>query len=189
MKKIVFASNNEGKLNEIREILTGYEILSLKDINCNIDVDEDGETFEENAKKKAKQIYENVKIPCISDDSGLCINTFDGWPGVYTARFLGENTTAKQRNENILYKMRNIEKDRDAQVKCCLAYYDGKRFIVGEGILNGKISKSRRGKNGFGFDEIFEIETGYTLAELSKEEKNKISARKLAAIDLNKKLL
>ena len=109
MKKIVVATNNEGKLKEIREILKNYQLVSLKDINCNIEVDEDKNTFEGNAKKKAKEISEKVNMPCIADDSGLCIDKYDGWPGVHTARFLGENSTSKQRNEYILEKMKNLE--------------------------------------------------------------------------------
>ena len=187
MKKIVVASNNQGKIKEIKEILSEYEILSLKDVKCEIEVEEDGNTFEENARKKAKEVYEKVKIPCISDDSGLCINDLAGWPGVYTARIAGENATNEERNNLILDKMKTI-KNREAQVKCCLVFYDGENYIIGNGILKGKISLTRKGNNGFGFDEIFELETGKTLAELSSEEKNKISARKLAIEDLKKKL-
>ena len=191
MKKIVVATNNEGKLKEIREILKNYQLVSLKDINCNIEVDEDQNTFEGNAKKKAKEISEKVNMPCIADDSGLCIDKYDGWPGVYTARFLGENSTSKQRNEYILEKMKNLEgNERNARVECCVVYYDNEgkgkkgRYIVGTGEIKGKIARKPRGTNGFGFDEIFELEDGRTFAELSAEEKNQISHRKLALQDL-----
>ncbi len=189
MKKIVVATNNEGKLKEIREILKDYQLVSLKEINCNIEVDEDQNTFEGNAKKKAKEISEKVNMPCIADDSGLCIDKYDGWPGVYTARFLEENSTSKQRNEYILEKMKKLEEnERYARVECCVVYYDNEckkeKYIVGKGEIKGKIARNPRGTNGFGFDEIFELEDGRTLAELSAEEKNRISHRKLALQDL-----
>ena len=189
MKKIVIATNNSGKLKEIKEILQEYEILSLKDVNCQIEVIEDQDTFEGNSLKKAKEISEMLHMPCIADDSGLCIDVFDGWPGVYTARFLGENTTAKQRNAYILEKMKELEGEkRKASVKCCIAYYENGNYVIGKGEIQGWIAKEARGDNGFGFDEIFELEDGRTYAELSAQEKNKISHRKLALQDLLKKM-
>ena len=150
-------------------------------MNCNIEVKEDGKTFEENSKKKAKEISEYINMPCIADDSGLCIDIYDGWPGVHTARFLGEDTTARQRNEYILHKMKDLKgEERNAKVKCCITYYEDGRCITQLGEIKGKISNKCRGNNGFGFDEIFELDDGRTLAELSKEEKNRISARKIA---------
>lgn len=189
MKKIVIATNNPGKLKEIKEILQEYEILSLKDVNCQVEVIEDQDTFEGNSLKKAKEISEMLHMPCIADDSGLCIDVFDGWPGVYTARFLGKNTTAKQRNTYILEKMKELEGEkRKASVKCCIAYYENGNFVIGKGEIQGWIAKEARGDNGFGFDEIFELEDGRTYAELSAQEKNKISHRKLALQDLLKKM-
>ena len=132
MKQIVVATNNQGKLKEIQEILKGYELLSLKDINCKIEVKEDQETFEGNAKKKAKETAELTNMPCIADDSGLCIEAFNGWPGVYTARFLGEEATPSQRNEAILEKMKDLKKDRKAKVECVVAYYENGEFIIGK---------------------------------------------------------
>lgn len=189
MKKIIIATNNLGKLKEIKEILQEYEILSLKDVNCQVEVIEDQDTFEGNSLKKAKEISEILHMPCIADDSGLCIDIFDGWPGVYTARFLGENTTAKQRNTYILEKMKELEGEkRKASVKCCIAYYENGNYVIGKGEIQGWIAKEARGDNGFGFDEIFELEDGRTYAELSAQEKNKISHRKLALQDLLKKM-
>lgn len=189
MKKIVIATNNPGKLKEIKEILQEYEILSLKDVNCQVEVIEDQDTFEGNSLKKAKEISEMLHMPCIADDSGLCIDVFDGWPGVYTARFLGKNTTAKQRNTYILEKMKELEGEkRKASVKCCIAYYENGNYVIGKGEIQGWIAKEARGDNGFGFDEIFELEDGRTYAELSAQEKNKISHRKLALQDLLKKM-
>ena len=101
MKKVVIATNNPGKIKEIKVILKDYEILTLKDMNCEIEVEENQDTFEGNAMKKAKEIAEALKMPAIADDSGLCIDILKGWPGVHTARFLGENATQEQRNNAI----------------------------------------------------------------------------------------
>ena len=187
MKKVVIATNNPGKIKEIKEILKDYEIVTLKDMNCEIEVEEDQDTFEGNAMKKAKEIAETLKMPAIADDSGLCIDILKGWPGVYTARFLGENATQEQRNNAILEKMKK-EPERMARVRCCMAYYEDGNFILGKGEVEGKIAIQKRGKNGFGFDEIFELPNGKTFAELTLDEKNQISHRKLALQDLKENL-
>ena len=190
MKKIVIATNNLGKLNEIKQILNEYELLTLRDVNCNIDVEEDQDTFEGNSLKKAKTISEILKLPCIADDSGLCIDAFNGWPGVYTARFLGTNATPEQRNNAILEKMKNLKGDkRKAKVKCVLTYYEEGKIIVGKGQVNGKIVESPRGNNGFGFDSIFELENGKTFAQLTNEDKNEISHRKIALENFKKQFI
>lgn len=189
MKKVIVATNNEGKLKEIKDILKNYQLLSLKDVNCTIKVEEDKDTFEGNSLKKAQEISERLHMPCIADDSGLCIDIYDGWPGVHTARFLGENATAKERNQYILEKMKDLKgADRKASVKGCITYYENGNYVVGQGEIQGKIAEEPRGDNGFGFDEIFELEDGRTYAELTKEEKNEISHRKLALQDLLMKL-
>lgn len=189
MKQIVIATNNQGKQKEIKEILKEYELLTLQDINCEIEVDENQETFEGNAKKKAKEISKLTNMPCIADDSGLCIEAFNGWPGVYTARFLGEKATDSQRNEAILEKMKNLKgEERKAKVVCVVAYYEKGNFIIGKGEIEGKIAEEIRGERGFGFDSIFEIENGKTYAEITKEEKNAISHRKKALENLEKRL-
>ncbi len=184
---MVIATNNKGKLEEIRKILADYEIYSLKDKNINTDIEEDQDSFLGNAMKKAKAIYEISHEETIADDSGLCINCLAGFPGVMTHRFLGDDATDRMRNEYLINAVNKYE-DRSAQVICNLVYYDGEKEIVGEGILNGFISKECRGNNGFGFDEIFELPNGLTLAELSSDEKNSVSARSLAINDLKKKL-
>lgn len=189
MKQILVATNNQGKLKEIKEILKDCEILTLKDVNFEIEVDENQETFEGNAKKKAKEVAELINIPCIADDSGLSIEAFGGWPGVYTDRFLGENATPTQKNNAILEKMKDLkEEERKAKVVCVVAYYENGEFIIAKGEIEGKIAKEPRGNNGFGFDPIFELENGKTYAELSKEEKNAISHRKKALENLEKQL-
>ena len=187
---MILATNNKGKLEEIKSILNNFEIYGLKESGIDIDIEEDQKDFYGNALKKAKEIYNLTKKTTIADDSGLCIDIYNDWPGVMTHRFLGDEATEIERNNAILEKMKDLRgKDRNAKVICCLAYYDGKNILVGEGILNGTISINRRGKNGFGFDEIFELSNGKTLAELATCEKNKISARYLAAKDLKEKLL
>ncbi len=189
MKKILVATNNSGKIKEIQEILKGYQLVTLKDINCKIEVKEDQETFEGNAKKKAKEIAELTNMPCIADDSGLCIEAFNGWPGIHTARFLGEEATPTERNEAILEKMKNLKQEqRKAKVVCVVVYYEDGKFVVARGEVSGKIAEQPKGKNGFGFDPIFELENGRTYAELSQKEKNEMSHRKRALENLEKQL-
>lgn len=189
MKKIVIATNNEGKIKEIQEILKNYELVTLKEINCEIEVVENQESFEGNAKKKAKEISQTINRPCIADDSGLCIEIFNGWPGIHTARFLGKDATPEERNEAILEKMKGLKaEERNAKVKCVAVYYENGKILIGKGEIKGRISKTPRGNNGFGFDSIFELENGKTLAQLSEKEKNAISHRKIALENLEKQL-
>lgn len=192
--KILVASRNEGKIREIKEILGNNEIITLNDIKNTVEVIEDGNTFEENAKKKAKEIYDLNLIPCIADDSGICIKKYDGWPGVETARFLGKdkagNECSTERNEFILNKMKGLVKEeRIVDYITVIVYYDGKEFKIGKGILSGFIAKEAKGKNGFGFDEIFELEDGRTLAELDSQEKNAISSRKKALEEIKRQII
>ena len=159
----------------------------MKDKKIDKEVEEDADTFLRNAKKKAHEVYNLVNMTTISDDSGLCINALNGFPGVMTHRFLGENATDKDRNEYIINEVKKCD-DKSAKVVCELVYYNGEDTIVGEGVVEGHITSARRGSNGFGFDEIFELLDGRTLAELTPEEKNIKSARFLAAKDLKEKL-
>lgn len=188
-EKIVMATNNQGKLKEVREILEDYEILSLKDLACDIEVEEDQDTFEGNSLKKAREISKLLKMPCIADDSGLCIEELNGFPGVLTARFLGENASQKERNDYLISKLEGKE-NRKATVVTVMTYVneEKKQELVARGEINGNIAKEKRGDNGFGFDEIVELENGKTLAELTNEEKNQISSRKIALENLKKQL-
>lgn len=189
MKNIVVATNNKGKLKEIREILTEYELLSLEEVGVKINVKEDENTFRGNALKKAKEVFRVTNMPCLADDSGLCINVFNDWPGVETARFLGEKASQEDRNKYILDKMKEKNgEERNAKVVCDIAYVDNEKETVVEGIVSGKISKEERGDNGFGFDSIFELEDGRTLAELSEKEKNEVSSRRIALEKVKKQL-
>lgn len=190
MKKIVVATTNPGKIREIKQILNDFELLTLKDINCNIDVVEDGETFKDNALKKAREICKAVNMDCLADDSGLCIDEYDGWPGVYTARFLGEGTTPEQRNAYILEKMKGLPKEKRKARHCVnIAYVstDGNEIDV-QGETEGTITEAPRGHNDFGFDPIFELPNGKTYAEILPEEKNAVSARRKALELLRKEL-
>lgn len=189
MGKIVVATNNIGKLKEIKGILKEYELLSLNDLNIEVKVKEDEASFKGNSLKKAKEVFKIANLPCIADDSGLCIDALDGFPGVETARFLGENASQEDRNRYILEKMKDKnDEERNAKVICCIAYVDNDNTIVVEGIIEGKISKEERGSSGFGFDSIFELDNGRTLAELSEDEKNEVSSRKIALEKLKKEL-
>lgn len=189
MKKIVVVTNNLSKIKEIKEILKEYEILTLKDINCQMEVEEDQDSFEGNAKKKAQEVAKLINMPCIADDSGLCIEAFNGWPGIYTARFLGEKATDWQKNEAILEKMRGLKgEQRKAKVECVVAYYQNEKFIIGKGEIQGKIAEEQRGESGFGFDPIFELPNGKTYAQITQEEKNAISHRRRALENLEKQL-
>ena len=185
MEQIILATNNAGKIQEIKEILKEFpvELISLKEAGITIDVEEDQSTFEGNALKKAEEITKLTGKSCIADDSGICINFLKGFPGVETKRFLGEQATQEERNQYLIQQLEKVSEreERKAQVVTCISLSTpntpGKVF---KGVVEGYISKTRRGSNGFGFDEIFELEDGRTLAELSKEEKNKISSRKQA---------
>lgn len=186
---MILATNNKGKLKELKSIFSNVfeEIKSLGESGVNIEFDESESTFYGNALKKAKEIYNIVEEPVIADDSGLCINKLDGFPGVLTHRFLGENATDEEINNALIDKVKKLQ-DKSAKVVCTLVYYDGNNTVVGNGIINGKITTRPRGTNGFGFDPIFELENNKTLAELEGDEKNKISARYLASKDLANKL-
>lgn len=187
--KIVVATSNEGKLKEIGEILSDYQILSIKDFDLNIDILEDAETFEGNALKKATELSKILKIACIADDSGICIKALNGFPGIYTARWM--SGTAKEHNIKILEKMQNIPKsERQCSFVTAIALVDTTKSIsiVKVHTLNGSISTEIRGENGFGFDQIFELENGKTLGELSSEEKNVLSPRRFALEEIRKEL-
>lgn len=178
-KQIIVATTNKGKLEEIQSIFSDFAIISAKDLGYSEEIKETGKTFEENALIKAKAIAKHFNRFCIADDSGICIDYLNGFPGVRTARFLPG--TDHQRNLYILEKMKDVPKEkRTVTFRVSIAIANSKLALTVNEDLNGYISTSPRGKNGFGFDEIFELDNGRTLAELSFEEKNKISNRKKA---------
>ena len=178
MKEIVAATNNKGKIEEFYKILKGYKILTLKEINCSIEVEEDQDSFEGNSRKKAEEISKATNMPCIADDSGLCIEAFDGWPGVYSARFL-EDTPQEQKNQAILEKMKDLKGDqRKAKFVCVVTYCENGKCISARGEVEGKIALDPKGENGFGYDPIFHFEGGErSFAEFTPEEKNAVSHR------------
>ena len=188
MKEIVIASGNKGKIREAQEILNEYNIVSIKDVGLDIDVEEDGKTFEENAIKKAETIAKELKGKfCIADDSGIEIEYLDGFPGVHTKRW--HNGTDRERNLALIEKLNGVQKEkRKIKFVTAIAASDGKNTICEKGIIEGYVTEKPRGDNGFGFDEIFELDNGKTLAEISDEEKNKISARKIALERIRNKL-
>lgn len=187
-KEMIIASGNKGKIKEVEEILNNYKVIPLKETGIDIDVEEDKETFEENAIKKATVISKklNGKV-CISDDSGIEIEYLNGFPGVFTKRW--HCGTDRDRNLEIIKKLDGVKKEnRKVKFITAIAVAKGDEVVTSVEELNGYIAKEARGKNGFGFDEIFELENGKTLAELSENEKNKISARKKALEKIKVKL-
>lgn len=174
--KIIVASNNKNKLREFREILSpmDFDVLAQSDVGVNIEVEETGTTFAENAYLKAKAIYDIIKLPVVADDSGLEIEALNGTPGVYSARY----APVGQRNAKILSAMRDIPyNERNANYTCCVCYIDnhGKEHYF-EGKCFGKIGYECRGTNGFSYDSIF-MYGDKSFAEISPDEKNKISHR------------
>lgn len=189
MKEIVIASGNKGKIKEASEILKEYKIISMKDFGIDIDVEEDKDTFEGNAIKKAEEIAKTLggKMS-MADDSGIEIDYLDGFPGVHTKRWL--DGTDRERNLAIIEKLKGVPKEkRRIKFTTAIAISNGKNTICELGIIEGYVAEDVRGNNGFGFDEIFELENGKTLAELTDEEKNEISARKVALEKIRNKLL
>lgn len=179
-KEIIFASHNKGKIKEIREILSplGFMVLSGEDIDLP-DVEETGKTFEENAYIKALAAAKKQNIPCVADDSGLCVDAIGGRPGVYTARYAPNRDFDKGMDKLLDELLQTNSNNRSAYFSCVivLAYPDG-NFKSFEGRVDGSIATRKSGKAGFGYDPIF-IPTGYnrSFAEFDSDEKNKISHR------------
>ncbi len=177
--KIILASNNKNKLREIREILepAGFAVMSQAEAGADIEVDENGKTFSENAYLKAKAIYDLLKMPVLADDSGLEIEALGGAPGVYSARYAEEG----QRKAKVLAEMADVPDDkRTADFACCICYIDenGNEHYF-EGKCFGKIGYECIGENGFGYDPIF-MYGDRSFAEITAEEKNRVSHRALA---------
>ena len=182
--KLIIATNNQGKVREFKAMLTplGYEPVSLKDAGIVAEVVEDGETFEENAHKKARAIYELCGCPVIADDSGLQVDFLGGAPGIYSARYAGEDATDKERCEKILSELEGVDEGmRSARFMCALyCIIDEEKEFSVTGTLEGFIGTEMRGENGFGYDPIFMVDEDRSLAEMSSEEKNGISHRAAA---------
>lgn len=189
MKKLVFATNNAHKLSEVKAILESeYQIVSLSDFNCNEDIAETADNLEGNALIKAKYIHEKFGLDCFADDTGLEIEALNGAPGVFSARYAGENHDAQKNMSKVLDQMRDST-NRKARFRTVIALIQGNTTIFFEGKIEGKISLKPSGQSGFGYDPIF-IPEGYKLsfAELSTEVKNSISHRALAVQKLTEYL-
>ena len=182
MDKIVFATGNEGKMKEVRMILEdlGLPVLSLKDAGITADVEENGTTFEENAQIKAKAIMEMTGALVLADDSGLEVDALDKEPGIYSARYMGHDTSYHIKNQNIIDRLEGkVGEERSARFVCAIAavFPDG-RVLITRGTMEGQIGYEEKGENGFGYDPIFYLpEYQCYSAELSLEEKNKLSHR------------
>lgn len=181
--RIIFATGNQNKMKEIKEILSGcgMEVLSMKEAGITADVVEDGTTFEENAKIKASQIARLAPMDIVlADDSGLEIDYLNKEPGIYSARYLGEDTSYEIKNQALLYRMTGVEKERrTARFVCAIAAAlpDGDIFTA-RGTIEGYIGWEPAGTNGFGYDPIFYVDAcGCSTAELTMEQKNAFSHR------------
>lgn len=173
--KLVMATNNANKLREVREILSplGIEVISQQETGVDVEPEENGVTFAENALIKARAVYDAVNVPVIADDSGLCVDALNGRPSVYSARYAPKG----QECAKLLDEMKDVpDGERTAYFECCIAFVNGKNTELMTGRCYGTITHDARGENGFGYDPIFAID-GKTLAEMTAEEKNRISHR------------
>ena len=187
-QKIVFATNNAHKLEEVASILgDNYEVLSLREIGCDADIPETADTFAGNALQKAQYVKQHFGYDCFADDSGLEVDALDGAPGVYSARYSGGGSEANM--DKLLHNLTG-ERSRSAQFRTVIALLIGEETLFFEGIVRGTITEERRGEGGFGYDPIF-VPEGYelTFAELGSEVKNRISHRAKAVKQLAEHLL
>lgn len=180
--RIVIATGNKDKVREINEILKGtdFEAISMKEAGVKLDIVENGTTFEENAMIKAQSVFDVLGGYVIADDSGICIDALDGRPGIYSARFCGENSTYEEKFAKIFEMLKDVPEDkRTAQFVCAIAVIrpDGSKFTV-RGEVRGVLVEEPRGDNGFGYDPIFYVpEYNMTTAQMDPELKNSISHR------------
>ena len=184
--RLVFATNNKHKLEEMRAILGGkVELLSLADIDCHDDISETADTLEGNALIKARYIYDKYGCSCFADDTGLEVDALGGEPGVYSARYAGENNDSEANMRKLLQNLTG-KSERSAQFRTVIALIiEGEEFLF-DGIVRGRISEERMGNAGFGYDPIF-VPDGYeeSFAQMAAEQKNAISHRSRAASALN----
>lgn len=182
VKRILFATGNQGKMKEVREILAnlGVEVISMREAGVSAEIVEDGETFEENAVIKARTIMELTGEVTLADDSGLEIDALGGEPGVYSARYMGEDTSYHIKNNDLIRRLSQVPRQqRTARFVCSIAaaFPDGE-IITTDGVIEGLIGYEEAGENGFGYDPIFVVpQLGCTTAQLSDEQKNEISHR------------
>lgn len=188
---MIFATGNQGKIKEIKAILgdIGEEIISMKEAGIDIDIVEDGKTFEENAIIKAKAVMERTGQLVLADDSGLEVDALGGEPGIYSARYMGENTSYEIKNRNIIERLEGVEGDaRSARFVCVIAaaFPDGET-VTTRGTIEGVIAKEPAGENGFGYDPIVYVpEYNMTTGQMEPEAKNAISHRGKALCAMKK---
>lgn len=197
MEKIIFATGNQDKMQEIREILSDLkiEILSMKEAGIEVDIVEDGKTFEENALIKASAIAQEIQeenLVVLADDSGLEVDYLNKEPGIYSARYMGEDTSYDIKNQNILDRLEGVPKEqRTARFVCAIAAaFSNGETIVTRGTIEGYIGWEPAGENGFGYDPIFYVdEYGCSTAQLPREVKNSLSHRGKALRAMKEKLV
>lgn len=182
MRKLIFATGNAGKMKEIRMIMegTGFEVLSMKEAGVNIDIEENGATYEENALIKARAVAAETGELVLADDSGLEIDYLGKEPGVQSARYLGEDTSYRIKNASLIKRLEGVpDEERTARFVCAIAaVFPGGRELTTRATIEGRIGYEEKGSNGFGYDPIFYVpEFGKTTAELTEEEKNCVSHR------------
>lgn len=182
MKQIIFATGNEGKMKEIRMILEELKcpVVSMREAGIEADIVEDGQTFEENAIIKARAIAQQTDSVVLADDSGLVIDYLNGEPGIYSARYLGEDTSYRIKNQNLIDRLEGVpDEKRGARFVCAIAaVLPGGEILTERGIMEGRIGYEEKGGNGFGYDPIFYVpEYDCSAAELTPEQKNQISHR------------
>lgn len=191
--KIIFATGNEGKMKEIREILADphVEILSMKEAGITAEIEENGTSFEENAVIKAKAVMELCHEIVLADDSGLEIDYLNKEPGIYSARYMGEDTSYRIKNQNLIDRLEGVpDEERTARFVCVIAaaFPDGE-VLTARGTIEGRIGYEEKGENGFGYDPIFYVpEYGCSTAQFSPEVKNQISHRGKALREMKRKL-
>lgn len=181
MKKVIFATKNKGKIKEIQAVLgDSYNVITMEEAGITVDVEENGKTFEENAVIKAEAIAKICGETVLADDSGLEIDYLNGEPGIYSARYMGHDTSYDIKNKSLIDRLDGVpDEKRTARFVCAVAAaVPGKETVVVRGTMEGIIGYEIKGENGFGYDPIFFLpEYGKTSAEISPEEKNKISHR------------
>ncbi|MGB1040464.1 MAG: non-canonical purine NTP diphosphatase [Flavobacteriales bacterium] len=180
MKKLVFATNNPNKLKELQAKLPSYDIISLKELGVTEDIPETGLTLEENALIKARYLVDKFNIDCFADDTGLEIEALDNRPGIYSARYAGEDKSAEKNMEKVLAELAGKE-NRKARFRTAIALIQNGKETLMDGIVEGKITETKIGDGGFGYDPIF-VANGFdiTFAQMDMETKNRISHRGLA---------
>ena len=190
MEKLVVASGNKGKINEIKSILGDvFEVVSMQELGFNEDIEETGSTFFENALIKAKTVCKALNMPALADDSGLMVDALDGAPGIYSARYSGEHGNDKSNRDLLIKNLENASNRKAKFASSVVLYYPNDNYIDGYGETLGEILYEEKGENGFGYDCIFlSDDLKISFGEASFEDKNKVSHRYRALLNLSNKL-